>query len=481
MTDVNASPTSISEEIDNVKRNYPKVKIQTATSCFMNASYQRTASTHVRLTLTFPEGYPSRPLIVDVAPDEIVPNGLKKKLDKELRSDAEIFIGQHEQIGAVFNRLTHFIDSNKFVPCWKELRQCVELVNSTNSSSKINDAKNKNDKLSKCSTIIINDKKGKISLKLHRQKYYYSCSIIIDDNYPSTARNEDWGKACLLTMGSTNFPPKIEKILTGQAKELVRRMQDGMSTEAAMMMSNPMKAPEIDKNEKALTKVRITKDSLKGLKRDTETLSIVRSLREVDSAVCQGNATIKANSKKERKDARRTVSKITEREILKDKNIEANDKQWRIEEQERINNYNMSKSDGKPQKSLFSLVRFLSEKIQLLPDEKCPVCTELTLPQNPDDLSLLYDAMKEANTKEEKKARKEAKQICPIRTHCGCWYHYRCLDTFMTEPPFGDACLTINCGRRVYHPNWPSSMVTLERVWANKEARKREIEDMDML
>jgi hypothetical protein len=48
----------------------------------------------------------------------------------------------------------------------------------------------------------------------------------------------------------------------------------------------------------------------------------------------------------------------------------------------------------------------------------------------------------------------------------------------MTEPPFGAACPFD--GRRVYHPDWPSDMKELERAWAAKEARKREIEDATM-
>ena len=51
----------------------------------------------------------------------------------------------------------------------------------------------------------------------------------------------------------------------------------------------------------------------------------------------------------------------------------------------------------------------------------------------------------------------------------------------MTEPPFGNACPTEGCGRRVFHPDWPDDIKTLDRAWSALKARKREIEDISML
>ena len=50
----------------------------------------------------------------------------------------------------------------------------------------------------------------------------------------------------------------------------------------------------------------------------------------------------------------------------------------------------------------------------------------------------------------------------------------------MTEPPFGATCATVDCGRRVFHPNWPSDIKQMEKAWAMKQARAREIEDAAM-
>lgn len=399
--------------------------------------------------------------------DNVVPTGLKKKLDRELGKVAADLSGQHEQVCAVFGKLKGFVDTNRFIPCWRELKQSIDLIKSSSEGA---------------SGISIQETKGKIRLRLQGGKYFYSCSIVVDEGYPSTRRHEDFGKACDLRMDSTNLPPKIEKLLTSQAQELVRRMQEGMCAEDAIKMSNPIRAPKnFAGDAKEPPKVRLTQEALKGLKRDTETLKTVRDLREVNSATVQGNAKVKAHAAKERKDARRTIHKLTDKEIAKDNALEEKEKQWQIEEQARMAGYNISEYDGSsPQPSLYMVVSFLTQKIHRLPEEVCPVCSNPALPVEPDDLKALYINSSDAKTDKEKKARRAAKQKRPVRTYCGCWYHYSCLDKFMSEPPFGAACRTEGCGRRVYHPDWPADMKQLERAWANKQARAREIEDAAM-
>jgi hypothetical protein len=105
----------------------------------------------------------------------------------------------------------------------------------------------------------------------------------------------------------------------------------------------------------------------------------------------------------------------------------------------------------------------------------------LVLPVNPKELQSLYNTTtKDCKTEKERKARKQAKSKRPIRTYCGHWWHYSCLNTYMTEPPFGASCPAVNCERRVYHPNWSDDIRQLERAWAGEQARLREIADAGM-
>ncbi len=41
-------------------------------------------------------------------------------------------------------------------------------------------------------------------------------------------------------------------------------------------------------------------------------------------------------------------------------------------------------------------------------------------------------------------------------------------------------CPNFNYGRRVFHPEWPGDVKQLEREWAAKQARMREVEDAMM-
>ena len=441
-----SSTARAAEEIEDLKKNFPKpIDIQAATLDFLTFSYERTKNkyTRVKATLTFPEDYPSHALIVNIM---LLPPGLQKKLERELGELARE-LAPNAQVEAVVQRLVGFIDTNIFVPCWRELRKIVDLLKDDTES-----------------TIALQDTKGLIRLRLASGHYYYACSITINPGYPSTTTHQEWGTACKLRMSGTNFPPKIESLLTLQAKELVRRMQDGMSADQALRMSNPIQAPE-DTPDKKHVAPTITTDTLKGLQHDMETMARVRDLREVNAATQEGNARLKAHAAKERKDARRTIGKITSQEIAKDE-------EWQKQEQARMESYAIQDT-GDPQPSLLSLVTFLRTKIQRLPEELCPVCKELTLPSDPDALLALYEGKND-----NKQARKQARRKRPIRTYCGCWYHYECLDKFMTEPPFGAECPTD--GRRVYHPDWPADMKELERAWAKKQARQREIDDAAM-
>ena len=82
-----------------------------------------------------------------------------------------------------------------------------------------------------------------------------------------------------------------------------------------------------------------------------------------------------------------------------------------------------------------------------------------------------------STSNKDKQSSKAKKKRKPMRTYCGCWYHKSCLNTLLTEPPFGIECPTENCGRRVFHPDWPGDIKQHERDWAAKAARLREMED----
>jgi hypothetical protein len=232
-------------------------------------------------------------------------------------------------------------------------------------------------------------------------------------------------------------------------------MQDGMSAEEALAHSNPVKRAPTQVDDRRETSVVISTNAIRGSQHKDETAARVGGeLTDATAADKRGSAQAMAPSVNKRKDGRRTVTpKIAQSEWLQD-------------EETRLVEAFQFEDHADPQPSLFPLVSFLMSKVVTLPEETCPICNQLALPRNPDDLEKIYTSPQ--------KRRKS-----PLQTHCGCWYHHDCLHKFMVEPPFGAACPS--CGeRRVYHPNWPADVQELERGWTSKQARQREIQDAAM-
>jgi hypothetical protein len=409
--------SSLTEEVTELRQQFPKVQIQSATHDFLTAAYQRTAHAHVKVTLTFLQDYPTQPCIVSVVHQQqqqqqqqqpyIIPKGLARKLETDLGNVAERHQETHQQVVAIFTHLVTFVDTNLFVPCWKELRQVIDLQ--------------------RPQKVRLDETKGYMKIRLVGGEYYYSCSITVDQGYPNTLSILDYGKPCQLTMDATNLPPQIERLLTIQARNLVKRMQDGMSAEHALDYSNnPIQAPA-------------TTDAKNGNQ--------------------------KANT--------------TSTQASSEQNLEPSS--WQLQEQNRLLTYDIPDYDGSnPQPSLLSLVTFLHNMMDSLPQMTCACCSKTVILANPKDLAALFATKKPENnmTKSPLQTRKQGRKLRPMRTSCGCWYHYACLDTYMTAPPFGDSCPS--CKRPVFHPDWSGNRAELERAWGQRQARQREIQDAAM-
>ena len=404
--------TSITEEIEQARTKFSKIKIPTATRDFCNVLYVKTPTRRVKATLTFPDGYPLVGLIVSVS--DVAP-GVKKKLEKELTHIAREHVGdEYGQVLAVLDKLQTFMDTNLFVPCWKELRQSVDLIRNLSKSSKAAEGS---------AILSMNETKGLIKVKLMHAKYHYTCNVTIDEHYPVTQSNHDWGKACLLKKTSTNFPVDIATLLTQTCQDLVRHMQDGMPEQQAFQML----APTLTRPSTGVTQ-RSTKVSNKSASTSSQGVSL-------DS----------------------------------DHKTET----WQEEEAKRLSNYEIPTYDGSnPQPSLLSLIKFVIAVIQKFPSQNCAGCGEKIIPADPTALAALYPS--------HKKPTKAQQNQRPVRPSCGCWYHCKCLDKFLTQPPFGDGCAS--CGQSaVSHPDWTASRAELEKEWANQQARQREMDDVAMM
>ena len=76
-------------------------------------------------------------------------------------------------------------------------------------------------------------------------------------------------------------------------------------------------------------------------------------------------------------------------------------------------------------------------------------------------------------TAEGMKKKRGGKNMRHVRSRCGHWLHYHCLDSMLTTPPFLHHCVT--CERRIGHPDWNDDVPQLERAWQMEQAKKREL------
>jgi len=216
-------PAAAAEESQSWKQGVPKsIQVVTATPQFLTFKYERTPYVKAKVTFTFPENYPAVPLIVTL---EQLPPGLIKKLMREMEDVAKAHLSK-PQIQPVAQHLTNFLDTNLFVPCWKELRKIVDQAKDSNTLS----------------IGSLQETKGAIRFQLTNGEYAYEGKMMVNPGYPSTTNLDD--PLQLQTMKS-NFPKHVlEMVVEKQVKNFLRNMQDGMKQENAWLKGNPIKHPD---------------------------------------------------------------------------------------------------------------------------------------------------------------------------------------------------------------------------------------------
>ena len=63
-----------------------------------------------------------------------------------------------------------------------------------------------------------------------------------------------------------------------------------------------------------------------------------------------------------------------------------------------------------------------------------------------------------------------------MQLYCGHYYHFKCVEEFVSEPPFGKQCHT--CGSLIEHPLLTTDTRVLEARWASKQAKERELDEI---
>ncbi|XP_032237726.2 uncharacterized protein LOC116618309 [Nematostella vectensis] len=115
-----------------------------------------------------------------------------------------------------------------------------------------------------------------------------------------------------------------------------------------------------------------------------------------------------------------------------------------------------------PKPSLRLVCDFLvKDCIRRYPTEPCSLCTKPALPPEPKDcVSDPDDA------------------LYVERVYCAHVFHYGCLDKYMKTPPFTGGKKCPACGKVIYHDRWKVTPKLAEQRWAHKEAKNRELTEV---
>eukprot|EP00904_Undaria_pinnatifida_P013262 jgi/Undpi1/9066/HiC_scaffold_26.g11526.m1 len=455
-TSKSSSKGCVLEELEEVRAMFPAPMIEAANSSFVQVVVMRTPYAKIQVRLQFPEGYPTTPLIVELT-NASLPHPFLRKLTQKAEvvargcSPTEAnapCVGESEKgsgsgtsgsgvIGhgtgravAALGVVVDAVEKNKFLPCWKELRQAAALVATRGGQLRAEEAT------------------GLVTVRVKSGPYSVVALIQVPDGYPM--------EGCGVEIRSHNFPEHIARRHLLQAEEIVRRCLCGYSPAMALQTSNPIKMPPGKGGKPAAGgSVRITSEHVRNLKHDVEFIKKAHDLRDVGEGKKKGNAKAAPPSTQERRDARRQLKTLAKTETVSEEEQARKQAELELKEQEDLLHSQLCDTS---QPSLLPLVDFLVNVFGWrLPQETCVSCDKKVLPDNP-----RHPALKDPAHKNR-----------PTRVFCGHWFHYDCLRLWMTEPPFGKDCP--RCSHRVYHPDWPQTPKQLEKAWASRQAKRREI------
>eukprot|EP00210_Caulerpa_lentillifera_P004645 g4430.t1 len=127
--------------------------------------------------------------------------------------------------------------------------------------------------------------------------------------------------------------------------------------------------------------------------------------------------------------------------------------------QQTLEFHRQRKAEFISQPSLLIIIQMLYENcLAPLASQKCLICNKSLLPSNP---GLLEKVPRNMET---------------LRLYCGHFYHFKCLEGYLSVPPFGKTCL--QCGVKIQHSKLMTDEKILEQRWTHQQARKREIDDV---
>lgn len=406
--------------------------IEFATISMISIKLGHSDATKCKVRLQFPEAYPAEPVLVEVFSNAFPPPLTRKMIKMGSDEGAKIAKAGERSAVPVATLLHDFVQNNRFVACWKEVRQITNLVSETEGGQ-----------------MSLDEAEGSLRIRVVRGHYRTTFRAWIYPSYPEGGTE--------LSIERHNFWDRIADMHLNQGREVVLSCLKGYPPDLALKASNPISAPPPIKRKEA--EVRMTNEQLHNIKHDVAYFKKASDLKSVNSDKDKRNQSM-AHDNQTRKDARKELRRLNGAE----QKIDAHQEKRMIEREQAEALALQQRPMDYAQPSLYVAVKFMvSSFAARLPEESCQACGKAVLPADP-------------NTTKAKTLAKSNHPERPMRVFCGHWFHHCCLDEWLRNPPFIRSCPA--CERRIWHPEWPSDIAVLERAWANEQSTKRELEDV---
>ncbi|CAM9878888.1 unnamed protein product, partial [Hapterophycus canaliculatus] len=280
--------------------------IEAANQSFVQVIIMRTPYAKIQARLQFPDDYPavSTSPIVELTSASLPPPFLRKLTKSSEEAAAAMASRSSGGTGSrgagraveALKVVMDAVNNNKFVPCWKELRQAATLVTSRGGEFRAEEAT------------------GLVTIRVRSGRYSVVALIQVPDRYPL--------EGCGVELKSHNFPAHIARRHLVQGEEIVRRCLYGYSPELALQTSNPIKIPPGKGGKSAGSgSVRITSEHVRNLKHDVEFIKKAHELRDVGEGKGKGggkssNTKVAPPSTQERRAARRELKTLAKTEAV---------------------------------------------------------------------------------------------------------------------------------------------------------------------
>lgn len=414
-------PPTREAEVEELRKEIPAAWIECCLADFVRLSISRSRIKHLKAVIHLTEGYPAEDIATVQLSSRTLPEALLRKLEVACEREAKAHAGAYHLMPVV-RIIVRALEANRFVACADEVAGLKALLNQGASAP----SGSAGDQLR------IHERSGKVAIRAVEGAYWLEATITIPDQYPDDAPSVE--------ITGTNFDPRIRDICVNNAREIVRRMHEGYDADSALAHQGPppdklkpLKEPPPDLSAKGL----------KQMQHDREFLHSVSQVRGYDN-----------------RKIRRHV------EHAERKRMEASKDDHSAEATA------MAPDEGRRAlPSLLTVARYVVEAtVRSLPRQKCPLCGDNVLPEEPAAQSAIFGKQSGASNKAQASTGKTIERL-----YCGHWYHFACLEKFLSQPPFGGYC---PCGRRIWLPKFSDQVEKLEKKWAMEQAKQREIGEL---